>query len=406
MSTTNCIALILAGGEGKRLAPLTQKMAKPAVPFGGNYRIIDFPLSNCINSGLSTIGVVTQYKAESLHDHIGSGEAWSVRQNCTIDLLPHTRVGTSEYAGTADAVYRNMDYLDRVNPEHVLVLSGDHIYHMDYREMLEQHASSSADMTIAVKQVPWKDAHRFGILSADKDSRVTAFQEKPAKPESNLASLGIYIFKWEVLRELLHIDAQNSESSRDFGKDIIPQMLEAKANMYSYTFDGYWRDVGTVDSLWESHMDLLNGEFELEGSAWPMYTSEPVAVNDRYPYRFADVQQSLTHGRCSVEGDLDRSVVFRGARIGRGSNITESIIMPNVQVGRHAQIHRAIIGEGTIIEDGAIVGDPHGEIVVIGANELVLADERFLPNAAHVVSGLYAKTAAIADDVSLVNTPA
>jgi len=375
MTNRSCIAMLLAGGEGKRLAPLTHKLAKPAVPFGGRYRIIDFPLSNCVNSGITTIGVLTQYRAESLHSHIEDGRHWPAAEGCSseIFLLPGGMAPGTGYTGTADAICKNIAEVDSRSPEHVLILSGDHIYHMDYRPMLDAHIQSGADATIAVKRVPWREASRFGILSADADHRIRSFAEKPEKPESNLASMGIYLFRWSCLRELLLLDASNRTSTHDFGKDLIPHMIRTDSPVYAFPFDGYWRDVGTVESLWEAHMDALAGELTLHSDAWPMFTNDLEPLVQTYTHPMAVVRDSAIHPYTVVEGEVDRSVLFSGVHIGRGSDIRESIIMPGAKIGRNATIVRAIIGEGAIVEDGAVIGREGGDITALGADELVHA---------------------------------
>lgn len=370
-----CIAMILAGGEGKRLAPLTQKLAKPAVPFGGQYRIIDFPLSNCLNSGIDTIGVLTQYKAETLHKHIKDGGLWLNDKETEITLLDASRHATNGlYTGTADAIYKNLEYIQRHNPEHVLLLSGDHIYKMDYNAMIQFHEESGAEATISVKQVPWKDAHQFGIMNVDDSYKVTNFLEKPSKPESNLASMGIYIFRWSFLKRYLLQDAENELSSHDFGKDLIPQMLAAGSNVYAYPFQGYWRDVGTVESLWEAHMEVLGGEIVLDDGQWPMYTNKRLQPSTMNLYPTAESHKSMIHPDSIIEGELVRSVVFNGVHIGPGCEIRESIIMPDVKIGSNVQIYKAIIGEGSVIEDGAVIGKPNGEITAIGKDEFISSD--------------------------------
>lgn len=368
-----CVAMLLAGGEGKRLAPLTQELAKPAVPFGGQYRIIDFPLSNCINSGINTIGVLTQYKAESLHSHIHDGGYWSKNKEIEIGLLEANCQGNGLYTGTADAIYKNMAYLQRQNPEHVLLLSGDHVYQMDYNEMIKFHEESGAEATISVKRVPWKDAHQFGIMNVDDSYKVTDFLEKPSNPKSNLASMGIYLFRWSFLQRYLLQDAENESSTHDFGKDIIPQMLAADSNVYAYPFQGYWRDVGTVESLWEAHMEVLDGEIVLDAEQWPMYTNERLKPLTENLYPVAEFDNSVIHPHSVIEGELKRSIVFSGVHIGDGCEIHESIIMPDVIIGSDVHIYKAIIGEGSIIEDGAVIGKPNGEITVIGIGEFVSA---------------------------------
>ncbi len=373
MTNGSCIAMLLAGGEGRRLAPLTHKLAKPAVPFGGRYRIIDFPLSNCVNSGISTIGVLTQYRAESLHSHIEDGRHWPAQDDSSseIFLLPGGMAQGTGYAGTADAIYKNIAEVDARSPEHVLILSGDHIYQMDYGKMLETHRESGADATIAVKRVPWREASRFGILNANEEMRILSFTEKPANPDSNLASMGIYLFRWSYLRELLLLDALDASSSHDFGKDLIPEMIRTEASVCAYPFDGYWRDVGTVESLWEAHMDVLAGELTLDSEAWPMYSNEQEPYIQAYTHPLAIVRDSIVHPFTVNEGEVDRSILFGGVHIGRGSSIQESIVMPNVKIGRNVKMFRAIIGEGTIIEDGAVIGREGGDVTALGADELV-----------------------------------
>ena len=275
MRKTECLAMILAGGQGSRLGALTKNIAKPAVPFGGKYRIIDFPLSNCANSGIETVGVLTQYRPLELHTYLGTGEAWNLdRKNGGVYILPPyaREKGADWYKGTADAIYQNINFINKANPDYVLILSGDHIYTMDYAKMIEAHKMNKAEATIGVIKVPMKEASRFGIMSTDKEGRITKFAEKPAKPESNLASMGIYIFSWNFLREYLENDAKDETSSHDFGKNIIPKMLADQARLYSYAFEGYWKDVGTIDSLWEANMDLLKEKqpFEMNGK-WKIY---------------------------------------------------------------------------------------------------------------------------------------
>lgn len=398
MKKKDCIAMLLAGGEGRRLSPLTSRLAKPAVPFGGHYRIIDFPLSNCVNSGIDTIGVLTQYEAESLHEHIGEGEAWKLPRSETngISLLPSYNAGVEEYAGTADAIFKNIAYVDSHAPENVLILSGDHIYHMDYREMLEFHVASDACATISVMPVPWEEAHRFGVMSTDEKFRITEFAEKPQNPPSNLASMGIYLFNWDYLKQHLMEDALDENSSHDFGKDVIPKMLAGERPLHAYEFKGYWRDVGTVQSLWEAHMDLLakESDWQLINEAWPMYTREQWRSKPR-PFKNRSVQakSSLIHDCCSLDGVSERSVIFGGAEIGRFTKIKDSVIMPNVQIGRNVHIERAIIGEGAVIHDGAVIKGTADEIMVIGPYETVVAKPALRPQPARLLKEVYDKTA-------------
>ncbi|MFD0682049.1 MULTISPECIES: glucose-1-phosphate adenylyltransferase [unclassified Paenibacillus] len=374
MTKKDCIAMLLAGGEGRRLSPFTKKLAKPAVPFGGQYRIIDFPLSNCANSGIQTVGVLTQYESESLHRHIGSGEPWGLNREKQegVSLLSPLTTGTNCYTGTADAIYKNINFIDQHNPEHVLILSGDHIYSMDYRSILEAHKQHEADATLSVMEVPWAETHRFGIMNTDETLRITEFKEKPTKTTSNLASMGIYIFRWSYLREQLIEDARNPRSSHDFGKDLIPRMLQLQGKLYAYEFEGYWRDVGTVKSLWEAHMDLLGGQaLDLQPMVWPTYSRSQHADGLRSIFPQKDIVESLAHRSSEIHGSLYRTVLFAGVRIGAGSRIHDSVLMPNVLVGRGVTISHAIIGEGAVIEDGAVIEGHEDEIAVVAPNALV-----------------------------------
>ncbi|WP_431785468.1 glucose-1-phosphate adenylyltransferase [Paenibacillus lactis] len=394
MKKKDCIAMLLAGGEGKRLAPLTSKLAKPAVPFGGRYRIIDFPLSNCANSGIDTVGVLTQYEAESLHEHIGEGEPWGMaRTNANgIALLPSHNTESQEYLGTADAIYKNIPFIDEQDPEHVLILSGDHIYQMDYREMLEAHKRQGAPATISVMEVPWEEASRFGVMSVDDNLNIIEFAEKPAKPKSNLASMGIYLFRWDYLKQHLLEDAADPNSSHDFGKDVIPKMLSGHESLLAFRFQGYWRDVGTVESLWEAHMDVLRAsELVLERTDWPMYTrpwmSKPSTTRTRN-HEYADC---LIHEHCSFEGKAKNSVVFCGAEIGKYSIVKDSVIMPNARVGKGVHIEHAIVGEGAVIRDGAVVKGSPGNVVVVGPYETVLPKPTIRTQPSRLLQDVYEK---------------
>jgi len=371
MGRKECVVMLLAGGEGRRLKSLTKKMAKPAVYFGGKYRIIDFPLSNCTNSGMETVGVLTQYEPLVLNNYIGIGSPWDLdRQNGGVSVLPPFAElsGASWYVGTANAVYLNFAFIEQHQPEHVLILSGDHIYKMDYSLMLKFHKERNADITIAAIEVPWKEASRFGILATDSELRIRSFVEKPADPPSNLASMGIYIFKWPVLKEYLTRDHQNPESGHDFGKDVIPLMLRENCRMFAYPFKGYWRDVGTVESLWEANMDLLEDEpeFDLNDPSWRFYSRNPYQPA-HYIAPGAVIRKSLINEGCLIYGDVIHSVVFYGVQIGEGSVVKDSVIMPYVKIGRNVKISRAIIGEGAVIEDDAIIGseEENGEITLI-----------------------------------------
>ncbi len=397
MSKKECIAMLLAGGEGRRLAPLTANMAKPAVPFGGQYRIIDFPLSNCVNSNIDTVGVLTQYAAESLHQHIGEGEPWGLNSNVDhgVTLLPSGIEGRENYLGTADAIYKNIEFIDSHNPEHVLILSADHIYHMDYRTMLDYHHSKGAKATISVMEVPWEEASRFGVMNVNDELKISEFAEKPKVPKSNLASMGIYLFRWEYLKEYLLRDAANPASSHDFGKDVIPSMLDSNDDLFAYRFEGYWRDVGTVSSLWEAHMDLLQADngFQIDNTRWPMYSR---ARRPKLAAHKARVQlpatDCLVNEFSTMEGSLFRSVIFGGVEIGKLSQIKQSVIMPGVRIGRGVQIENAIIGEGAIIKDGAIIKGSPDNIVVVGPHEIVAAKPVIRTQPSRLLQDVYEKT--------------
>ncbi|KWX78442.1 glucose-1-phosphate adenylyltransferase [Paenibacillus riograndensis] len=397
MSKKECIAMLLAGGEGRRLAPLTSTMAKPAVPFGGQYRIIDFPLSNCVNSNIDTVGVLTQYEANSLHNHIGEGEPWGLHTQSGkgVKLLPSGVEGRDSYTGTADAIYKNIEFIDSHHPEHVLILSADHIYHMNYRKMLDYHLSKNAKATISVMEVPWDEASRFGVMNVNDELKISEFAEKPKVPKSNLASMGIYLFEWKYLKEHLLQDAADSASSHDFGKDVIPTMLDGNEDLFAYRFNGYWRDVGTVGSLWEAHMDLLhegNG-FKLDNSRWPMYSrarrTKPVAHKPRIQLPSAD---SLVNDSCLLEGSLSRSVVFGGVEVGKLSLGKQSVIMPGVRIGRGVLIENAIIGEGAVIKDGAVIKGSPDNIVVVGPHEIVAAKPVIKTQPSRLLQEVYEKT--------------
>jgi glucose-1-phosphate adenylyltransferase len=378
MSKKDCIAMLLAGGEGRRLAPLTNNLAKPAVPFGGEYRIIDFPLSNCANSGIHTVGVLTQYASESLHAHIGGGEPWGLYGSNLegVSLLSPSPKDPSGYSGTADAIFKNIAFIDQHDPENVIILSGDHIYSMDYRELLESHISKDADATISVMEVPWAEAHRFGILEVDEHLCITNFTEKPTKPQSNLASMGIYIFKWSYLREMLLEDSHNPRSSHDFGKDLLPRMLRLDGKLYAHPFTGYWRDVGTVASLWEAHMDLLEigaePQLEPQPNAWPTYSRDQYQGGGCSPISRTDAyDSSLSHWNNAVLGDVQRTVVFNGVQVAAGSVVKDSVLMPNTKIGRDAYVSYAIIGEGAILKDGVRIEGSKDKIEVIAPNAVI-----------------------------------
>lgn len=354
------IAMLLAGGQGSRLYSLTKNLAKPAVPFGGKYRIIDFPLSNCVNSGIDTVGVLTQYQPLVLNEYIGSGQPWDLdRQEGGVFVLPpyQKSSGSDWYTGTANAIYQNLPFIERYDPNYVLILSGDHIYKMDYEKMLKFHKEKEADCTIAVLRVPMEEASRFGIMNAREDGRVYEFEEKPAHPKSNLASMGIYIFTWKKLKEYLERDAKTPGSANDFGKNIIPGMLAENERMYAYAFDGYWKDVGTIDSLWEANMDLLDPKVPLSlyDPDWKIYARNP-ALPPHYIAPGAHVQNSMVTEGCVIEGAVDFSVVFAGVTIEEGAVVRDSIIMPGSVVRKGAVVDYTIVAEQTIIGENAVVG--------------------------------------------------
>lgn len=377
MRRTECLAMILAGGQGSRLGSLTKKIAKPAVPFGGKYRIIDFPLSNCHNSGIYTVGILTQYQPLALHSYIGNGGAWDLdRSDGGVFILPPyaREKGAEWYKGTADAIYQNTNFVDMIDPEYVLVLSGDHIYTMDYSRMINYHKHKKADVTIGVIQVPMAEASRFGIMNTDAAGRVTEFQEKPANPSSDLASMGIYVFNWQFLRKYLENDAVDKLSSHDFGKNVIPKMLDDGAAVYSYAFDGYWKDVGTVDSLWEANMDLLeeSPKLNLHDSSWRVYSVNP-AMPPQYVADSAEIKSSLISEGAMVYGYVENSVIFAGVKIAPGAKVINSIVMPFSIVGENACIERAVIGQNARICDNAHVA-AQDEITVI-ADEAVISEQ-------------------------------
>ncbi|MFC7319660.1 glucose-1-phosphate adenylyltransferase [Halobacillus campisalis] len=379
MKNKECVAMLLAGGQGTRLKSLTKKIAKPAVYFGGKYRIIDFPLSNCTNSGIDTVGVLTQYEPLILNNYIGIGSSWDLdRSFGGVSVLPPymQAEGGGWYSGTANAIYRNIEFLDQYNPEHVLILSGDHIYKMDYNHMLEYHIAAEADATISVIEVPWSEASRFGIMNTNDEGRITEFDEKPEFPLSNLASMGVYIFKWDVLKRYLMEDEEKEGSSHDFGKDIIPALLNDRKKLNAYTFDGYWKDVGTVDSLWEANMDLLKEEpgLNLSDNKWRIYSKNPNQPA-QYIAPCATVRNALINEGCRIYGTVDTSVIFYGVHAAQGSVIKDSVIMPNVKIGKNVKIHRAIISEGSVIEDNSVVGDssPDSQITLVAEEGSVMA---------------------------------
>ena len=359
MSIDDALVMILAGGEGKRLFPLTQDRAKPAVPFGGRYRIIDFVLNNFINSGFFKIKVLTQYKSDSLNKHISKGWALSPFLNQYVDLVPaQMRTGGAWYQGTADAVYQNAFHIHDEEPDYVCVFGGDHIYKMDYSDMLTYHKEKNADCTIAMLEVPWEEASRFGLMFVDDDGAITAFEEKPKNPKSNKASMGVYMFTWKKLRQYLLDDEANPNSSNDFGHDLIPAMHEAGERLFAYPFDGYWKDVGTIDSLWEANLDLLNPKVDLDLSdpSWKIYSRTPTAP-PHYVSPDATVQNSMVTEGCEISGDVDFSVIFADVTIEKGAVIRDSIIMPGTVIKSGAVVQYAIVAENAVVEENAVVGE-------------------------------------------------
>ncbi len=357
---TECLAMLLAGGQGSRLGILTKNIAKPAVPYGGKYRIIDFPLSNCVNSGISTVGVLTQYQPLELNDYIGNGQAWDLdRANGGVHILsPYQQIkGTEWYKGTANAIYQNINFIDRYNPEYVVILSGDHIYKMDYNKMLEYHKEKNAACTIAMLEVSWEEASRFGLMILNDDNSIREFEEKPKNPRSNKASMGVYVFTWSKLREYLIADEADPNSSNDFGKNVIPKMHQDGERMFAYLFDGYWKDVGTIDSLWEANLDLLNPKVDLDLSdpTWKIYAKTPVAP-PHYISANAKVQNSMISEGSRVYGDVDYSILFNNVTVEEGAEVKYSIVMPGTVIKKGAVVQYSIVAENAVIESDAVVG--------------------------------------------------
>ena len=360
MISKDCVAMILAGGQGSRLGALTTKVAKPAVPFGGKYRIIDFPLSNCVHSGIDTVGVLTQYQPLELNTYIGNGNAWDLDRNHggAYVLPPYQSAEAGEwYKGTANAIYQNLGFLEGFNPKNVLILSGDHIYKMHYGEMLKVHKETDAAITIAVMPVPWEEASRFGIMNVDDAGNIIEFEEKPKEPKSNLASMGIYIFKYDVLKKYLTEDEADPESSNDFGKNIIPKMLANGEKMTSFKFEGYWKDVGTIHSLWEANMDLIDNppKFDLSDRKWIIYSKNPARV-PHFAAKGAVIRNSTITEGCEIAGEVQHSVISGGVKIGEGSVVVDSVVMPGAKIGNNVTIQKSVIGPNAVIEDGAQLG--------------------------------------------------
>ena len=368
------IAMLLAGGQGSRLGVLTEKVAKPAVAFGGKYRIIDFPLSNCINSGIDTVGVLTQYQPLRLNTHIGIGIPWDLDKNeggVTV-LPPYEKSTNSEwYTGTANAIYQNIRYIDSFNPEYVLILGGDHIYKMDYSKMLAFHKTHNAAATIAVMEVPMEEANRFGIMNTEDGDKIYEFEEKPESPKSNLASMGIYIFNWKLLRKTLLADMKNADSSHDFGKDIIPALLNDEKKLCAYKYKGYWKDVGTIDSLWEANMDLLdkNNALDLNDPAWKIYTEDVTAL-PQYIGADAVVDRAFITQGCVVNGKVKNSVLFTGAKVAEGAQVIDSVLMPGAEVAEGAVVTRTLVADGVKIGKNAVVGSADSKNIELVAKRV------------------------------------
>ena len=375
MAQNEMLAMILAGGRGSRLKDLTTKVAKPAVFYGGKYRIIDFPLSNCANSGIDVVGVLTQYESVLLNSYVAQDGRWGLdsKDSGVYVLTPREKAdqGLDVFRGTADAISQNIDFIDTYDPEYLLILSGDHIYKMNYSKMLDYHKQMHADATIAVRGVPMREASRFGIMNTDGKGRIIEFEEKPAKPKSNLASMGIYIFSWKLLRKMLIDDMKNPDSDHDFGKDIIPRMLNEKRGLFAYEFKGYWKDVGTIDSLWEANMDLLDPKnpLNLNDSSWLIYT-EDVSTLPQYIGKEAKIKKAYITQGVRVEGSVTNSVLFTGAVIGKGAKVVDSVIMPGVVIEEGATVTRALVAEDVHIGKKAKVGSKNSESIELVAKNV------------------------------------
>jgi len=376
MKQNSMLAMILAGGRGSRLHDLTNKVAKPAVSYGGKYKIIDFPLSNCANSGIDVVGVLTQYESVLLNSYVAGGGSWGLdaRDSGVFVLPPREKADANldVYRGTADAISQNIDFVDNYDPEYMLILSGDHIYKMNYAKMLQAHKENGADATIAVIEVPMKEASRFGIMNTDPETgRIVEFEEKPAEPKSNLASMGIYIFNWKLLRKMLVADMKNEESNHDFGKDIIPALLNDGKKLFAYKFKGYWKDVGTIDSLWEANMDLLDKKngLDLDDRTWTIYT-EDVPTLPQYISSEASVKRAFITQGCTVEGEVKNSVLFTGAKVGPGAKVIDSVLMPGAVVEEGAVVTRALVADQVKIGSQAVVGSADSEHIELVAKNV------------------------------------
>ena len=388
---TDVVAMLLAGGQGSRLGVLTKSIAKPAVPYGGNYRIIDFPLSNCVNSGIYTVGVLTQYQPLVLNDYLGNGQPWDLdRINGGVHVLsPYEAIGGAEwYKGTANAIYQNINFIEKYDPEYVVILSGDHIYKMDYAKMVDFHKKNNADCTIAVLEVPWEEASRFGILATDENDKIYEFAEKPAEPKSNKASMGVYVFSWDKLKKYLTEDEADPNSSNDFGKNIIPKMLGDGQRMFAFPFKGYWKDVGTIESLWEANLDIINPNVDLDLSdkSWRIYSRNPMAP-PHYIGKDAVVENSSVSEGCEIDGLVDYSVVSPNVTIEKDAEVKYSVIMPGATIKSGAKVYYSIIAEDAVIESDAQVGaipedleNPEDwGVAVIGSGATITSGKKIAP---------------------------
>ncbi|MBQ2891123.1 MAG: glucose-1-phosphate adenylyltransferase [Clostridia bacterium] len=379
MNSKECVAMILAGGQGSRLGALTTNVAKPAVPFGGKYRIIDFPLSNCSHSGIDTVGVLTQYQPLELNTYIGGGQPWDLdRRNGGVYVLPpYVSAEKGEwYKGTANAIYQNIGFISQFNPEYVVILSGDHIYKMDYSAMIKAHKKAKADATIAVIEVPWTEASRFGIMNTDEDMNIVEFEEKPKEPKSNLASMGVYVFSWGPLKKYLIADENDETSDNDFGKNIIPKMLGDGLKLFAYRFDGYWKDVGTIQSLWEANMELLdeNPKFNLDSDNWKIYSKNPV-LPPQYISETGKVSNSYVTEGCEISGTVEHSVISAGVTVEEGAVVRDSIIYGGVHIGKDAVIYKSVIGGNTYVSSGAKIGCTDDDAIDKYINAKICTDD-------------------------------